>query len=102
MGGANRSASALDKQSWLYRICKQKSIQMVDIQQLLGISRNMLYIVLRNPSRYLTSEDMMKLAIRIDEPLINVFNWCCGGAAQMRATGKTWFESDNNTGDLPQ
>ena len=95
MGGAGRGANTLDKESWLYCEMKRKKVHSVDIQQLLGISRPMLYQVLRNPSKYLTGDDMMKLALRLDVPLIKVFNYCVGGAAQMRATGKTWFESDD-------
>lgn len=101
MGGAGRGASTLDKQSWLYCVMQQKNIHAVDIQQLLGISRQTLYQILRNPGRYLTGDDMLKIAIRIDEPLDKVVAWCVGGAAHYRKHGKAWFESDEKDKTAP-
>lgn len=101
MGGAGRGASVPDTQSWLYQVMKRKNIQSVDIQQLLGISRKTLYQILRNPGQYVTANDMMKIAIRIDEPLDKVVSWCMGGAAHYRKTGKAWFESDEKDKTAP-
>src|SRR3990167_9021897 len=91
MGGAGRGATSIDKQLYLYRVITDKGVQMVEIQQLLGISREMLYKVLRNPGRYLTLDKCALIAFRLDEPLNNVIAGCLGGANQVRNEGTAWF-----------